>query len=50
MNWSAWIRAVHRWTSIAFTFGVTVNFVAIGLNRYAAWIGSWPLYPWRFCS
>ena len=29
MNWSKWIRQIHRWLSIAFTVTVIANFVAL---------------------
>ena len=34
-----WVRQFHRWMSIVFTLGVTANFVAFALQRYAAWVG-----------
>ena len=39
MNWNKWVRQTHRWLSIAFTVGVIVNFVAVGLKKYTAWVG-----------
>ena len=33
MNWSKWIRQWHRWFSIAFTFTVIANFVALGVRH-----------------
>ena len=32
MNWSNWIRQIHRWVSIAFTATVIANFVAMALG------------------
>jgi cellulose synthase/poly-beta-1,6-N-acetylglucosamine synthase-like glycosyltransferase len=29
MNWSKWIRQVHRWLSMAFTAGFIVNILAL---------------------
>ena len=45
MNWNAWIRQTHRWLSIAFTVGFIVNFVAVVLQKYAAWVGLLALIP-----
>jgi hypothetical protein len=39
MNWNKWVRWTHRWLSIAFTVGVIVNFVAVVLKKYVAWVG-----------
>jgi len=39
MNWNKWVRWTHRWLSIAFTVGVIINFVAVVLKKYAAWVG-----------
>ena len=39
MNWNKWVRQTHRCLSIAFTVGVIVNFVAVGLKKYTAWVG-----------
>ncbi len=39
MNWNKWVRQTHRWLSIAFTVGVIVNFVALGLKKYNVWVG-----------
>ena len=30
MNWSKWIRQIHRWLSIAFTATVLVNLAVLG--------------------
>ena len=32
MNWSYWIRQVHRWTSIVFTLTVIANFVLMAVR------------------
>jgi hypothetical protein len=48
MNWSKWIRQIHRWLSIAFTVTVIANFVALGVGKGqqpAAWITYSPLFP-----
>ena len=45
MNWSASIRQVHRWLSIAFTLAVIVNLAAMGQEKPALWIGLLALLP-----
>ncbi len=45
MNWSKWIRQVHRWLSIAFTLAVVANFVAMALGEPPAWVVYSPLPP-----
>lgn len=45
MNWNAWIRQTHRWLSIAFTVGFIINFVAVLLKQYTAWIGLLAVLP-----
>jgi hypothetical protein len=45
MNWSSWIRHVHRWLSIVFTTTVIANFVALALGEPPAWIVYSPLLP-----
>ena len=46
MNWSSWIRQIHRWLSIAFTITVIANFVArAGGKEPAPWITYSPLVP-----
>lgn len=39
MSWSHGMRQWHRWVSIAFTAGVTFNFVAVATGHYANWMG-----------
>jgi hypothetical protein len=39
VNWSKWIRQIHRWVAIAFTVAVIANFVAL------AQVGGMPP-PW----
>ena len=39
MNWSKWIRQIHRWLTIAFTLGVIANGVAVEQGKYTAWVG-----------
>lgn len=50
MNWSKWIRQIHRWLSIAFTATVIANIVALGTGegQPADWITYSPLLPLAF--
>lgn len=45
MNWSKWIRQLHRWLAIIFTATVIANFVVIGLGKSLAWVTYSPLPP-----
>lgn len=47
MNWTRWIRQLHRWLSVAFTATVLLNVVAltVGRKQPAAWITYSPLLP-----
>jgi hypothetical protein len=45
MNWSASIRQVHRWLSIAFTIAVIINLAAMSQEQPALWIGLLALFP-----
>jgi hypothetical protein len=45
MNRNEWVRQIHRWLSIAFTLAVIVNFVALGQEQPAAWVGLLALLP-----
>ena len=45
MNWSNWIRQIHRWLSIIFTMTVVANFIAMGLGEPPSWIVYSPLLP-----
>jgi hypothetical protein len=45
LNWSKWLRQIHRWLSIAFTVTVIANFVAMGLGEPPAWVVYSPLLP-----
>ena len=45
MNWSKWIRQIHRWLSIAFTVTVIANFVAMSQGTPPAWVTYSPLFP-----
>ena len=45
MDWSKWIRQIHRWLSIIFTATVVANFVAMALDEPPAWVVYSPLLP-----
>ena len=45
MNWSKWIRQLHRWLSIVFTVTVVANFAAMAMGPPPAWIVYSPLIP-----
>ena len=45
MNWSRWIRQIHRWLSIVFTLTVLANFVAMTQGPPPAWVTYSPLFP-----
>ena len=46
MNWSKWIRQIHRWLSIIFTVVVVAIFVTLGTGTEPAyWVYFLPLFP-----
>jgi hypothetical protein len=47
MNWSHWIRQIHRWVSLVFTLAILLNFVVMGmgLKDYPAWLALMTLLP-----
>jgi hypothetical protein len=45
MNWSKWVRQIHRWLSIVFTLTVLANFVALARGTPPAWVTYSPLAP-----
>jgi high-affinity Fe2+/Pb2+ permease len=45
LNWSKWVRQIHRWLSIAFTVAVIVNVIALGQEEPAIWVGLLALVP-----
>jgi len=45
LNWSNWIRQIHRWLAIVFTVIVIANFVAIALGKPPMWLVYSPLPP-----
>ena len=51
MNWSSWIRQIHRWVSIVFVATVIANFVALARGGGAMpppWITYSQLPPLAF--
>jgi len=45
MNWSNWVRQIHRWVSIAFTVTVIANFIALAQGTPPPWVTYSPLLP-----
>ncbi len=45
MNWSKWIRQIHRWLSIIFTLTVIANFVTMAVGEPPSWVVYAPLPP-----
>ena len=45
MDWSKWIRQLHRWLSIIFTITVIANFAAMAVGQPPAGIVYSPLIP-----
>jgi cellulose synthase/poly-beta-1,6-N-acetylglucosamine synthase-like glycosyltransferase len=45
LNWSKWVRQIHRWLSIIFTATVVANFIAMGLGEPPTWVVYSPLLP-----
>jgi hypothetical protein len=45
LNWSQWIRQIHRWLAIAFTVTVITYFVAMTQGQPPAWVTYSPLLP-----
>ena len=45
MNWSKWVRQIHRWMSVAFTLCVIANFVALSQGEPPSWVTYSPLFP-----
>jgi hypothetical protein len=45
MNWSQWIRQIHRWLAIAFTVAVIVTFLALQREKAPAWVNYLALPP-----
>jgi hypothetical protein len=45
LNFSNWIRQIHRWLSIIFTLTVVANFIVMALGAPPSWIVYSPLPP-----
>jgi hypothetical protein len=46
LNWSKWIRQIHRWVSIIFVTIVIAIFVLLGVgSEPASWVYFVPLLP-----
>jgi cellulose synthase/poly-beta-1,6-N-acetylglucosamine synthase-like glycosyltransferase len=45
LNFSTWIRQIHRWLSIVFTITVIANFAAMALGKPPMWLVYSPLLP-----
>ena len=45
MSWNTWIRQIHRWLSIAFTFAVIANLIVMVQGVQVLWVGLLALFP-----
>ncbi|WP_117212286.1 hypothetical protein [Allorhizocola rhizosphaerae] len=45
MNWSKWIRQIHRWLAVTFTVTVIVTFIALAQKDPLVWVAYVPLLP-----
>jgi hypothetical protein len=45
VNWNHGIRQIHRWLSIIFTLCVIANFVVLGRETLALYVGLFTLLP-----
>jgi len=45
LSWNTWIRLIHRWLSIAFTFAVIANLVVMMQGMQVLWVGLLALFP-----
>ena len=45
MNWSKWIRQIHRWLSVVFTLTVVFVTLALALAKPPMWVSYLPLPP-----
>ena len=48
MNWSKWLRQIHRWMSVVFTVSVLVTFFALQRKPPVVWMSYVPLVPLAF--
>lgn len=42
---NSWVRQFHRWTSVVFVLAVIANFIVIGQEPIALWVGMATLLP-----
>jgi hypothetical protein len=42
---NSWIRQFHRWMAVIFTLAVIANFIVIGQEPIALWVGIATLIP-----
>jgi quinol-cytochrome oxidoreductase complex cytochrome b subunit len=45
LNWSKWIRQIHRWLAIFFTATVILNLAMLGQEEPVIWVGLLALMP-----
>jgi len=45
LNWSTWIRQIHRWLAIGFTVAVILNLAMLGRAEPVIWVGLVALLP-----
>ena len=46
LNWSKWIRQIHRWVSMIFAAVVAAIFITLGVGKEPAyWVYLLPLFP-----
>jgi cellulose synthase/poly-beta-1,6-N-acetylglucosamine synthase-like glycosyltransferase len=45
LSWNIWIRQIHRWLSIAFTFAVIANLIVMVQGVQVLWVGLLALFP-----
>ena len=45
MNWSKWIRRIHRWLALAFTLSVVATTIALAQKTPVIWMSYVPLFP-----
>lgn len=45
MNWSKWVRQIHRWLSVVFTVTVIVTFFVLQTDTPPTWVSYLALPP-----
>ena len=45
MNWSAWIKQLHRWMAVVFTASVIATSIAMAQAKPIVWMSYLPLPP-----